>query len=56
MFHKEGLKIIRNTTLTLLLLMALHGIFGEYNLIKLLTFISALFSILILQFFRNPMR
>ena len=57
MFHKEGLKIIRNTTLTLIVI---NGIawyfFGEYNLIKLLTFISALFSILILQFFRNPKR
>ena len=57
MFHKEGLKIIRNTTITLIIV---NGIawyfFGEYNLIKLLTFISALFSILILQFFRNPKR
>ena len=57
MFHKEGFKIIRNTTITLIVI---NGIawyfFGEYNLIKLLTFISALFSILILQFFRNPKR
>ena len=30
--------------------------FGESNLIKLLTFTSAVFSILILQFFRNPKR
>ena len=57
MFHKEGFKIIRNTTITLLIV---NGIawyfFGESNLIKLLTFTSAVFSILILQFFRNPKR
>ena len=57
MFHKEGFKIIRNTTITLLIV---NGIawyfFGESYLIKLLTFTSAVFSILILQFFRNPKR
>ena len=57
MFHKEGFKIIRNTTITLLII---NGIawyfFGESILIKLLTFTSVVFSILILQFFRNPKR
>ena len=57
MFHKEGFKIIRNTTITLLIVNSIAWyLFGESNLIKLLTFISAVFSILILQFFRNPRR
>ena len=57
MFHKEGFKIIRNTTITLLIVNGIAWyLFGESNLIKLLTFTSALFSILILQFFRNPKR
>ena len=57
MFHKEGFKIIRNTTITLLIVNGIAWyLFGESNLIKLLTFTSAVFSILILQFFRNPKR
>ena len=57
MFHKEGFKIIRNTTVTLLIVNSIAWyFFSEYNLIKLLTFTSAVFSILILQFFRNPKR
>ena len=57
MFHKEGFKIIRNTTITLLIINGIAWyLFGESNLIKLLTFTSAVFSILILQFFRNPKR
>ena len=57
MFHKEGFKIIRNTTMTLLIVNGFAWyLFGESNLIKLLTFTSAVFSILILQFFRNPKR
>ena len=57
MFHKEGFKIIRNTTTTLLIVNGIAWyLFGESNLIKLLTFTSVVFSILILQFFRNPKR
>ena len=57
MFHKEGFKIIRNTTITLLIVNGIAWyLFGESNLIKLLTFTSVVFSILILQFFRNPKR
>ena len=57
MFHKEGFKIIRNTTVTLLIVNSIAWyFFSESNLIKLLTFTSAVFSILILQFFRNPKR
>ena len=57
MFHKEGFKIIRNTTITLLIVNGIAWyLFGESNLIKLLTFTSVVFSILILQFFRNPNR
>ena len=57
MFHKEGFKIIRNTTITLLIVNVIAWyLFGESNLIKLLTFTSVVFSILILQFFRNPNR
>ena len=57
MFHKEGFKIIRNTTTTLIIFNGISWyIFGESNLIKLLTFISVIFTILILQFFRNPRR
>lgn len=57
MFHKEGFKIIRNTTITLLIVNGIAWyLFGESNLIKLLTFTSIVFSILILQFFRNPKR
>lgn len=57
MFHKEGFKIIRNTTITLIIFNGISWyIFGESNLIKLLTFISVIFTILILQFFRNPRR
>ena len=57
MFHKEGFKIIRNTIVTLLMI---NGIawyfFSESNLIKILSFSSVVFIILILQFFRNPKR
>ena len=57
MFHKEGFKIIRNTNIAIL---SINGIawyfFGECNIIKLLTFTSVVFIILILQFFRNPKR
>ena len=57
MFHKEGFKIIRNTTITLLIVNGIAWyLFGESNLIKVLTFTSVVFSILILQFFRNPKR
>ena len=57
MFHKEGFKIIRNTNITLLIVNGIAWyLFGESNLIKLLTFTSVVFSILILQFFRNPKR
>ena len=57
MFHKEGFKIIRNTTIALL---SINGItwyiFSESIMTKLLTFTSVIFIILILQFFRNPKR
>ena len=58
MFHKEGFKIIRNTTIALL---SINGIawyiFDGANLIvKLLTFTSVVFITLVLQFFRNPNR
>lgn len=57
MFHKEGFKIIRNTIITLIIFNGISWyIFDEANLIKLLTFISVIFTILILQFFRNPRR
>ena len=57
MFHKEGFKIIRNTTVTLLIVNSIAWyFFSESNLIKLLTYTSAVFSVLILQFFRNPKR
>tara|TARA_B100001093_G_scaffold519827_1_gene610769 strand:- start:4512 stop:5162 length:651 start_codon:yes stop_codon:yes gene_type:complete len=57
MFHKEGFKIIRNTTIILLIVNGIVWyLFDESNLIKLLTFTSVVFSILILQFFRNPKR
>ena len=57
MIHKEGLKIIRNTCITLLSINSMAWyIFGESNIIKILTFTSVVFIILILQFFRNPKR
>jgi len=57
MFHKEGFKIIRNTTISLLIVNAIAWyLVGESQSIKLLTFTSIVFSILILQFFRNPKR
>ena len=57
MFHKEGFKIIRNTTIALLIVNGIAWyVFGESNIIKLLTFTSVVFIILILQFFRNPKR
>ena len=57
MFHKEGFKIIRNTTIALLIINGIAWyIFDESNIIKLLTFTSVVVIILILQFFRNPNR
>ena len=57
MIHKEGLKIIRNTCITLFSINSMAWyIFGESNIIKILTFTSVVFIILILQFFRNPKR
>ena len=57
MFHKEGFKIIRNTTIALLIINGIAWyIFDESNIIKLLTFTSVVVIILILQFFRNPTR
>ena len=57
MFHKEGFKIIRNTTISLLIINGIAWyIFDESNIIKLLTFTSVIVIILILQFFRNPKR
>jgi len=58
MFHKEGFKIIRNTTIALLSINVISWyIFDGANLIvKLLAFTSLVFIILILQFFRNPKR
>ena len=57
MIHKEGLKIIRNTCIALLSINSIAWyIFGESNIIKILTFTSIVFIILILQFFRNPKR
>ena len=57
MFHKEGFKIIRNTTISLLIINGIAWyIFDESNIIKLLTFTSVIVMILILQFFRNPKR
>ena len=57
MFHKEGFKIIRNTTIILLILNSIAWYFFYDSIIfKLLTFTSAVFIILILQFFRNPKR
>ena len=57
MFHKAGFKIIRNTTIALL---SVYGfiwyVFGESIIIKLITFTSVVFILLILQFFRNPKR
>ena len=57
MFHKEGFKIIRNTIATLLIINSIAWYFfiGS-NLIKILSFSSVVFIILILQFFRNPKR
>ena len=57
MFHKEGFKIIRNTIVTLLIINGISWyFFSESNLIKILSFSSVVFIILILQFFRNPKR
>ena len=57
MFHKEGFKIIRNTTIILLILNSIAwNFFCDSIIFKLLTFTSAVFIILILQFFRNPKR
>ena len=57
MFHKEGFKIIRNTTISFLIINGIAWyIFDESIIIKLLTFTSVVVIILILQFFRNPKR
>jgi len=57
MFHKEGFKIIRNTTISLLIINGIAWyIYDESIIIKLLTFTSVVVIILILQFFRNPKR
>ena len=57
MFHKEGFKIIRNTTISLVIINGIAWyIFDESIIIKLLTFTSVVVIILILQFFRNPKR
>ena len=57
MFHKEGFKIIRNTTISLLIINGIAWyIFDESIIIKLLSFTSVVVIILILQFFRNPKR
>ena len=57
MFHKEGFKIIINTTIALLIINGIAWyVFDESYIVNLLTFTSVLFIILILQFFRNPKR
>lgn len=58
MFHKEGFTIIRNTLTALIALNVTTWYFvGEFNwIVYLLIFASVVFSILVLQFFRNPKR
>ena len=58
MFHKEGFTIIRNTLTALIALNVTAWYFvGEFNwIVYLLIFASVVFSILVLQFFRNPKR
>jgi len=58
MFHKEGFAIIRNTLTGLIAIDATAWYFaGGFNwLVNLIIFASAIFAILVLQFFRNPKR
>jgi len=58
MFHKEGFAIIRNTLTGLIAINATVWYFaGGFNwAVNLLIFASAVFAILVLQFFRNPKR
>lgn len=58
MFHKEGFTIIRNTLTALIALNVTAWYFvGGFNwIVYLLIFASVVFSILVLQFFRNPKR
>ena len=58
MFHKEGFAIIRNTLTGLIAIDATAWYFaGGFNwLVNLIIFASAVFAILVLQFFRNPKR
>tara|TARA_B110000438_G_scaffold273324_1_gene292652 strand:- start:205 stop:858 length:654 start_codon:yes stop_codon:yes gene_type:complete len=58
MFHKEGFAIIRNTLTGLIAINATVWYFsGGFNwAVKLLIFASAVFAILVFQFFRNPKR
>ena len=58
MFHKEGFTIIRNTFTGLIAINAIVWYFSDgFNFgVKLLIFASVIFTILILQFFRNPKR
>jgi phosphatidylserine decarboxylase len=58
MFHKEGFAIIRNTFTGLIAINATVWYFsGGFNwAVNLLIFASAVFAILVLQFFRNPKR
>lgn len=57
MFHKEGGKIILiSTTLTVVFLLLSHTFISIYWLQKTLEIIVLLFLIIILQFFRNPVR
>lgn len=58
MIHKEGFNIIKNTTIGLVAINVVFWlIFGGFNLfVKLLTIMSAVLIVLILQFFRNPNR
>ncbi len=58
MFHREGFTTIRNTFICLFTInFGLYWITGHFQTIgKILLFISVLFFLLILQFFRNPKR
>jgi len=58
MFHKEGFAIIRNTLTALVAINAAAWYFagGFFWPVLLLMFASAVFAILVLQFFRNPKR
>lgn len=58
MFHKEGFVIIRNTLTVLVALNATAWYFAqEFNwAMNLLLLTSVVFTVLVLQFFRNPKR